>query len=68
LKAIELKKLLEKVSDDTIIVVHGEDHSYRRGYVTVTQAEENRFGLSEYWEGESLSDKSSKIITVILVD
>lgn len=68
----ELKKRLEGISDDTLLVLEGRDHSYRYASVIEAQAEAHFDGrklpvyLAEYhgrgWEG----DPPGKVIDVLL--
>lgn len=67
----QLKKMLETVHDDTILVVEGHDHSYRRAEVHVTTAvnEEpsKRHGhLSEDF-GLELNEGAKRVAVLLVV-
>lgn len=64
-----LKKLIENLPDDTIIVVPSKDHSYRQvDRIETTEAERGKGGyLGEWYEDQEILE-SSKIITVLRIE
>lgn len=67
----QLKKMLESVHDDTLLVVEGRDHSYRRAEVHVTTAineePKKRAGhLSEDF-GLDLEEGVKRVVVLLVV-
>jgi hypothetical protein len=65
----ELKRALQHLPDDALVVVQGPDHSYRLAHVPwLTQAEAHDDGhLCEWYGPENACDPPSKVVTVLWV-
>jgi hypothetical protein len=68
LRVGQLKKLVENLDDRTLVVVPGEDHSYRTTRANVTTALADDDSLSEdYGEDVTPEEEYGKRITVLLI-
>lgn len=65
----DLKVLLSKVSDDSLIVIEGSDHSFTKAAVTSTQAflDTKYHVLAEYYGPEYDTGEPGKVVPVLLV-
>ena len=65
-----LKKLLEKIPEDTVLVTHGSDHSYDPLSVRAATLVEAEYVKSAHYFGEyygDLHDPESEVIKVVVI-
>lgn len=63
----KLKKLLEKLPDDTIVVTSSSDHSYRHVGADYTDAEQQNNGDFSEYHGDKHMFPGSKKIKVLVI-
>lgn len=64
----QLRKMIEAIDDDTLIVTPSHDHSYRLASVFEAEAEKVRGGFMEYHGEEYAEDESNPVIKVLVVE
>lgn len=64
----QLRKLIEGVDDNTLIVTPAFDHSYRLASVYMGEAERVRGGFVEYHGPEYVDDATNPIAKVLIVE
>jgi hypothetical protein len=64
----DLRKLLadEKISDDTLIVVPGADHSYRNGVVCTGPIDTYKDGQLDEAHGDAAPDGAKRVTALII--